>query len=67
MFNNCSNCEYGIEGEQFIECSIKDEIKNSTIEWYDGCPYFRSKTQIFDGKYITENKEFANQLRKIIE
>lgn len=27
----------------------------------------RNKFQIFDGKHITKNKEFANQLRKIIE
>jgi hypothetical protein len=47
MFNNCSNCGHGIEHEKFIECSIKDEIKNSYIEWYDGCPYFESKTQFF--------------------
>lgn len=47
MFNNCSNCDHGIEHEKFIECSIKDEIKNSIVEWYDGCPYFRNKDEIF--------------------
>ena len=47
MFNNCSNCAYGVEhkNENYtsIECSIKNDIKNSYIERYDGCPYFTAK------------------------
>lgn len=47
MFNNCSNCAYGVEHKKenytSIECSIKNEMENSSIEWYDGCPYFTHK------------------------
>ena len=47
MFNNCSNCAYGVEhkNENYtsIECSIKNDRKNSYIERYDGCPYFTDK------------------------
>jgi hypothetical protein len=58
MFNNCSNCEYGIEHKNenytFIECSIENDIKNSSIEWYDGCPYFRNK---FENDFIERFKK----------
>jgi hypothetical protein len=50
MFNNCSNCAYGIEHKKenytSIECSIKNDRKNSYIERYDGCPYFIDKEEI---------------------
>lgn len=63
MFNNCSNCDHGIEHEKFIECSIKDEIKNSTVEWYDGCPYFINKNEtIFT--FIPKNNSESNILQK---
>ena len=47
MFNNCSNCAHGVEHKNenytFIECSIKNDIKNPYIKRYDGCPYFTTK------------------------
>lgn len=60
MFNNCSNCAYGVEHKNenytFIECSIKNDRKNSYIERYDGCPYFTDKEEIVFtlDKYVKE-------------
>lgn len=57
MFNNCSNCAYGVEhkNENYtsIECSIKNDKKISYIERYDGCPYFTDK----EDNVFTLNKD----------